>query len=65
MQGIGANQEYGIEKTPLVGSCDDSEGAKCAQESTERVHRRERTSWKAQREMVRCSGQGFYEDVEM
>jgi hypothetical protein len=31
---------------------------KGAQESTERIHRREKTSWKVQREMVRCTGQG-------
>ena len=27
--------------------------------------RREQTSWKTQRKMVRCSGQGWYEDVEV
>jgi len=29
------------------------------------IGRREQTSWKTQRKMVRCSGQGCYEDVEM
>jgi hypothetical protein len=29
------------------------------------MQRREKTSWKAQREMVRCSGEGCKEGVEM
>ena len=58
MQGIGANEEYQSEKIPVVGSCDEDEGGKGDQENDERVHRRENSNWKAQRDMVRCSGQG-------
>jgi hypothetical protein len=42
----------------VVGSCDEAEGRKGAQESNESLNRREKTSWKAQKEMVRSSGQG-------
>jgi hypothetical protein len=34
---------------------------KDAQESNGRIHRREKTSWKVQREMVRCSGHKYLE----
>lgn len=33
-------------------------------ERIERVHRREKTNWKAKRVMVRSSGQGWYEVLE-
>jgi hypothetical protein len=36
---------------------------KGTQESSAKIHRREKTSWKAQREIVKCSGQGWKEDV--
>jgi hypothetical protein len=48
---------YQIEKTPVGGSCDEDGGGKGVQESNKRLHRREKTSWKDQREM-RFSGQG-------
>jgi len=57
MRGIGAKKEYQIEKIPVVGSCDEDEGGKGDQESDETVHRRDKSNWKAQREMVKCSGQ--------
>ena len=34
-------------------------------ERIERIHRREKTSWKTKRGMVRSSGQGWYEVLEM
>ena len=46
IEGNGANQEYQIKKTPVDGSCDE-DGGKGGQKSTERLHRREKTSWKA------------------
>jgi hypothetical protein len=52
IEGNGANQEYQIEKTPVDGSCDE-EGGTGGQKSIESLHRREKTSWKAQREMVK------------
>jgi len=55
MQGNGTNQEYQIEMTPVGGSCDQDEGWKGAQQSTERINRREKSSWKTQRKMVTCS----------
>ena len=58
VQGNGANQEYKMEKTPVGGSRDEDEVRKSTQESNERIHKRGKTSWKAQRRMVRCSGQG-------
>jgi hypothetical protein len=47
MQRTGANQEYRIEKISVVGSCDDDGGGKGAEESDERVHRREKINLKA------------------
>jgi hypothetical protein len=38
---------------------------KSAQENTGRIHRREKTSWKAQRKMFRWGGQGCKDGVEM
>jgi hypothetical protein len=35
------------QKTPVGGSCDEDEGRKGTHESTERIQRREKTSWKA------------------
>jgi hypothetical protein len=46
-------------------SCDGAEEGNGAQESTERIHIRGKTSWKAPRMMFRCCGQRCYEDVEM
>ena len=59
------NQEYLIEKTPVGGSCHEDEGRQGTQKITERIHRKVKTSWKAQRKMDTCSGQGCYEDVEI
>jgi hypothetical protein len=39
-------------------SCGEDKGGKGVQESTDRIGRREKTSWKAEREVVRCCGQG-------
>jgi hypothetical protein len=36
----------------------EDETGKGVQEITERIRIREQTSWKAQREVVRCCGQG-------
>ena len=49
----------------MCGSCDQDEGRKGVQQSTERINRREKTSWKTQRKMVTCSGQECYENIEM
>jgi len=47
------------------GSREEEEGWKGTQESNGGIHKRRKTSWKALRRMVRCSGQGRKEDVEM
>jgi hypothetical protein len=49
----------------LGGSCDQDKGRNSAQESTVRTNRREKPSWKTQKKMLRCSGQGYLEDVNM
>jgi hypothetical protein len=41
--------------TPVGGSCDVDEGRKGAQETTERINRMQKTGWKTERKMVRCS----------
>ena len=41
----------------MGGSGGGNEGGKGAQVSTDRIHSGEKTSWKAQREVIRYSGQ--------
>ena len=55
VQGDGANQEYQIDKTSVGGPRIEDEGQKGAEGSSERIHRKERTGWKAQRKMNRRS----------
>jgi hypothetical protein len=54
-----------MEKTLVGGSREEEEGSKGTQESNGGINKRGKTSWKAQRRMVRCSGQGCKEYVEM
>jgi len=57
-----ANQEYRFVKTALGVSGDEDEEFWAAEGNTKR---RKKTGWEVQRELVRCSGQGWQGDVEI
>lgn len=46
-------------RATVGSSCNEDCRGKGVQERTERIRRRESTSWKAQREVVRRSAQGW------
>jgi hypothetical protein len=56
IQLIGTSEEYQIEKTPAVGSCDEDEGRVGAQGSTEIYIERRRPDDRPQREMGKSGG---------
>lgn len=63
-QGSGVNQEYQIGKTWWMGRVLRVKDEMVPRKALKGIRGREKTSWKAWRKMIRCSGQGCKEDVE-